>query len=38
MNLYRNVKGSNNHFTPDKKYLVFYKSDFIDGIVQKIIG
>ena len=37
MNLYRNTKGRNNHFSIDGKYLVFFKSDFSDENVKKML-
>lgn len=37
MNLYRNVKGSNNHFSIDGKYLVFFKSDYSEENVKKML-
>ena len=37
MNLYRNVKGSNNHFSIDGKHLVFFKSDYSEENVKKML-
>ena len=37
MNLYRNIKGSNNHFTTDGKYLVFFKSEYNEENLKKML-